>query len=238
MGTKTCIGCGADLTGHNNAQRCRSCSARHRYIERYGKPPEILSLKCECCGKEWKDYASNKRNGWKAKHRFCSKECRAAYTGVSNSVRLGGDGRKKSKTEKDHLYYLAHADKIRKRMGLYYDENKSVILSRKQQTDRALKAEVMAAYGGKCECCGEGHIEFLTIDHVNGDGAEHRAALGKGRRIYADIKRQGFPKGKYRCLCLNCNISLGFYGYCPHKPHARVVVDHRPKNPGRKRSVV
>jgi len=237
MGKKTCIDCGEKLTGHGTPLRCRSCSARYSYFRKHGKPAEIVALRCETCGKEWRDYASNKRSGWKAKRRFCSQECRAAYTGISNSVRFGGDGRKKSKPEKAHLHYLKCSDKIRSQATRYYWEHRDVILSKKQRADRALKAEVMAAYGGKCECCGESHIEFLTIDHVNGDGAAHRAVCGKGRKVYADIKRQGFPQGKYRCLCLNCNISLGFYGYCPHKPRAKVIINHTPKNPGRKRTV-
>lgn len=222
------------MTGHGKAIRCRSCAARKRYIDLHGKPPEIVTGNCAVCGKEFRDYASNRRKG---EVLTCSPECRAAWTGVVNSIANGGDGLKRTKAEKDHLYYLSRSSQIRDRMNRYYDQNRQVILSKKQQADRQLKAEVMEAYGGKCECCGEDHIEFLTIDHVNGDGAEHRSALGKGRRVYADIKRQGFPKDKYRCLCLNCNISLGFYGYCPHKPHAKATVDHTPKNPGRKRTV-
>jgi hypothetical protein len=29
-----------------------------------------------------------------------------------------------------------------------------------------------------CACCGESLIGFLTLDHINGDGAQHRKALG------------------------------------------------------------
>lgn len=39
---------------------------------------------------------------------------------------------------------------------------------------RRLKLEVLAGYGGKCICCGETHPAFLTVDHINNDGAEHR----------------------------------------------------------------
>jgi hypothetical protein len=37
---------------------------------------------------------------------------------------------------------------------------------------------VLAAYGGKCVCCGEAEEAFLTLDHVNNDGKQHRAELG------------------------------------------------------------
>src|ERR1700686_4807799 len=49
-----------------------------------------------------------------------------------------------------------------------------------------LKTEIISNYGGKCECCGEDHIEFLTIDHINQNGAEDR------ERITGN-KRQGGP---------------------------------------------
>ena len=215
--------------------RCRSCSARANYIKRYGKPAEMASIKCEVCGESITDYASNHVKG---SHRFCSADCRAAWVGVHNSISRGGDGIRKSKSDRDRLYYRKNVNRIRGQAVRYYRRNRSVILTKRQQADRRLKAEIIAAYGGKCECCGEAHHEFLTIDHVNGDGAAHRRALGgKGRKLYAAIKAEGFPKDRYRLLCLNCNISLGFYGYCPHHPERRSTVSHVPFTPGRKRTV-
>jgi hypothetical protein len=80
-----------------------------------------------------------------------------------------------------------------------------------------IRAEVLAAYGTVCACCGEDKQEFLTIDHVNGDGAAERRRIGKeGSAFYKWLKQQGFPPGRYRTLCYNCNCSIGFYGYCPH----------------------
>jgi hypothetical protein len=37
-----------------------------------------------------------------------------------------------------------------------------------------IREDVIAAYGGRCACCGEFERDFLTLDHVNNDGAEHR----------------------------------------------------------------
>jgi len=148
---------------------------------------------------------------------------------VHNSIRMGGDGRARTKSEKEKLYYMANSEKIRERVKAIYRRNRTDYLAKIKLKTRATKEEVIKAYGGKCDCCGESHIEFLTIDHTNGDGAAHRRLCGKGRGIYADLKKRGFPKVGYRCLCLNCNISLGFYGYCPHKPH---IVREVRKQPG------
>lgn len=50
----------------------------------------------------------------------------------------------------------------------------------KQARRRRLRAEVIAAYGGRCACCGEATPEFLSIDHVNNDGAQHRREINGG----------------------------------------------------------
>jgi hypothetical protein len=83
----------------------------------------------------------------------------------------------------------------------------------------AERAATIAAYGGKCECCGESHHEFLGIDHVNGNGAEHRRSIRKGCGLsfYRWLQAQGYPKEEFRLLCWNCNLARGFYGYCPHE---------------------
>lgn len=80
------------------------------------------------------------------------------------------------------------------------------------------KLIVLTHYGGnppKCACCGETHIEFLTIDHINGGGCKHRKQIGTNN-INRWLIKNNFPEG-YRVLCMNCNTSRGFYGYCPHQ---------------------
>ena len=233
---KTCLDCRKRLSGRGHPVRCRSCAARHRYIIEHGKPPDIFVGHCAVCGLEFKDYASNKRKP--AKHRFCSEKCRASWVGVHNSISRGGDGRRRSKRQKDRLYYRANAERIRRAMREYYTRHRGDVLSKRSAKDREIKRQVVAAYGGACDCCGEQHIELLTIDHIHGDGNLHRRIVGKGRRIYADLLRLGCPKDNYRLLCFNCNISRGFYGYCPHQPDDRQCFDKRPKaNAGRPRSV-
>lgn len=81
---------------------------------------------------------------------------------------------------------------------------------------RKLRLEAIEHYGGKCACCGEFRIQFLTIDHINNDGAEHRRELGN-RNIYEWLKKNNYPKDGFRVLCYNCNCSIGNYGYCPHE---------------------
>lgn len=111
-----------------------------------------------------------------------------------------------------------HRASSREYSRLHADE---ISLKRKEKR-RALKQTVLDAYGNQCACCDEAAYEFLTIDHVNGDGAVDRKALGIGEGgrshiLYAHIIAAGFPED-YRILCFNCNSARGFYGYCPHRP--------------------
>ena len=52
---------------------------------------------------------------------------------------------------------------------------------------------------------------------VNGGGNRHRKVVKGGCTFYYMLKKNGWPKDKYRLLCLNCNCSYGYYGYCPHQ---------------------
>lgn len=91
-------------------------------------------------------------------------------------------------------------------------------LERQKGYQRKIRVDCIKAYGGKCECCGEDRMEFLHIDHVEGDGHIERASAkqrGLPLTIYGRLKKQGYPAG-FRVLCANCNMSLAFYGYCPH----------------------
>jgi len=100
----------------------------------------------------------------------------------------------------------------------YYRKNREKILKRRKELRNILRLKVLIHYGGnppKCICCGENHIEFLTIDHIYGGGNKHRKEIGGGYLIHKWLIKNDFPEG-FRVLCYNCNCSLGHHGYCPH----------------------
>ena len=68
------------------------------------------------------------------------------------------------------------------------------------------KASILDHYGGsKCGLCPETRIWALHLDHINGNGAEHRLATGdNGMLLYNQLEQAGFPTG-FRVLCSNCN---------------------------------
>lgn len=79
-----------------------------------------------------------------------------------------------------------------------------------------LKAQVIKAYGGMCECCGETAPEFLALDHRNGGGTQHRKTVLNPTAMRRLVIRERFPP-QYRILCHNCNCALGWFGRCPHQ---------------------
>lgn len=103
---------------------------------------------------------------------------------------------------------------------------------------RKARFEVLQHYSGKeipeCSCCQETQFEFLQIDHINNDGAEHRREIGmtqsdtnqmkkEGRKssiggngfVYW-LKKNGHPEG-FQVLCANCHAGKTSLGTCPHK---------------------
>ena len=90
---------------------------------------------------------------------------------------------------------------------------------------RNKKEASINAYGGKCACCGESHMAFLVIDHIENNGARHREEMGylshgrwigSGTTMHSWLKRNGYPEG-FQVLCANCNMAKQSLGICPHQ---------------------
>lgn len=78
---------------------------------------------------------------------------------------------------------------------------------------------VLQAYGGEhpsCSCCGEGIMQFLALDHIDGGGRKHRQETGGGG-FYTWIRKNNYPP-IFRILCHNCNHGRFLNGgHCPHE---------------------
>jgi len=88
-----------------------------------------------------------------------------------------------------------------------------------RQRGLLLKEEVLAAYGGPvCVCCGETCIGFLTLDHVNNDGTQHRRSFNPGENQYTFLRRNNYPQDvPLQVMCYNCNLGRAKNGgMCPH----------------------
>ena len=89
-----------------------------------------------------------------------------------------------------------------------------------------MQDKAIRAYGGYvCACCGETEPLFLTLDHTENNGREHRLQIGNkgGHRFYKWLEENNWPPG-LQVLCMNCNH--GKYrnnGICPHKEGAETI---------------
>jgi hypothetical protein len=190
---KKCIAC---KTEHSNySKRCEPCRLKTNEENRK-RHLEWKSLgKCVKCGSEKGNLEGVHCESCANKHKQRAMKRRERFS-CSGCVECGGStGSSDLKTCK-------------------------VCRSKRNSNNREFKLEAFAAYGGSCRCCGESEELFLTLDHVENNGAEERRKLGskgRGPTFYRYLKRLNFPPG-YQVLCANCN--MGKYlnkGTCPHK---------------------
>jgi hypothetical protein len=73
------------------------------------------------------------------------------------------------------------------------------------------RIEVLTHYGGRCAVCGISNLQYLTIDHIDGNGADHREEVMGNRKtagwnFYRWLKLNNYPPG-FQVLCYNHNAS-------------------------------
>jgi hypothetical protein len=147
-------------------------------------------------------------------------------------------GRRRRATPEYRTWQRGYYRRNRKRMlaknRARYARHREAMRAKTQ----ALKLEVLTQYGGgppRCACCSEATLDFLSIDHINGDGNQHRRALNirGGEAFYKWLRRTGWPIG-FQVLCMNCNFAKSKLGACPHQlvsagAPARRSVDRAPR---------
>ena len=60
----------------------------------------------------------------------------------------------------------------------------------------------------KCSKCGFSDIRALSIDHVDGNGNQHRKQVTKGNagwNFYRWLRLNNYPEG-FQVLCMNCQF--------------------------------
>lgn len=113
-----------------------------------------------------------------------------------------------------------HKEELRIRNKEWRTENRPSLNKKKVQYLTDIREQVITAFGGKCQCCGETDHRFLTLDHINGRVDTGKSSNGRrimGKKAMLEVVRLGFPKDKFQILCFNCNCAKGIYGICPHQ---------------------
>lgn len=74
-----------------------------------------------------------------------------------------------------------------------------------------MRREVLSHYGKCCAACSD--TELLELDHVYGNGEQHRDQVGHGDAFFRYLKRENYPAecgpgGEYelQVLCRGCHV--------------------------------
>jgi len=95
--------------------------------------------------------------------------------------------------------------------------------SNQRQYTMNRRIRVIKKLGSICVCCGENRIEFLSANHKKNDGAQHRREIGSGATYNWIQSHLEEAKNILELMCMNCNSSIGFFGYCPHKTKSKFI---------------
>lgn len=159
---------------------------------------------CYCCKNDLPEEAFNKN---KNKPDGLATECKVCKKLLDKQYRERHKDKIKSTK---HEYYLEHRDETIQRVCQYAKDNRLQHNARGTKAKNKLKLEVFSVYSCgdfKCKHCDETETGVLTVDHVNGDGAEHRREIGLtascGSNFYRWLKRNNYPEG-FQILCYNC----------------------------------
>ena len=118
-----------------------------------------------------------------------------------------------SSAEYAREYYYKNREKLLERNRQWCRDHPEVKRAQQERYRKRIRAEVIAAYGGACACCGADYPSHLTIDHINGGGSAERKKHSSSYALERRLRREGFPPG-YQVLCWNCNWAKHREGAC------------------------
>ena len=199
------------LTGYGKTEAQRTQGRQHYKLLRT-KAIALYGGKCECCGEARYDMLTFDH---KAKEPRETRKCGVAlvYDALHTCEELGYPNDRyqllcwNCNASRGHYGYCPH------------DTDRGSC----ECPSRVLKLEMIATYGGRCVICGESRWEFLTIDHINGGGTQHRASVNGN--LYSWLRRKGWPRDKYQLLCFNCNCSVKRNKWSNKQTHDNVTCE-------------
>lgn len=115
-------------------------------------------------------------------------------------------------------------------------EGKVRAATQQRRRYREIREQVIDHYtdgNRSCMCpgCRVTGLEFLTLDHVENNGSDHRKEIPSGMKLFRWCIQNNFP-AEIQVLCWNCNTAKQFYGDgtcpCQGMPHTEKTLEtHR-----------
>ena len=115
---------------------------------------------------------------------------------------------------KTHDYVQAACKECHKKKRKQYyharQQNNPIFKAKRKRTKRirylADKGQVFEILGKQCALCGDNYIFALSVDHINGNGAEERKRGERTLSLYKKIIDAPVDAlVHYRTLCMKCN---------------------------------
>ena len=122
-----------------------------------------------------------------------------------------------------HVIYQKNKDKRYKQTREWVRRNPERARQLRKRGSDKLKVEVFSHYTSwdkiiRCVCCNERELAFLTLDHIDNNGKEHRKKAPKGASFYRYLKKNNYPiEWRLQILCMQCNWAKRVTGICPHQ---------------------
>ena len=196
--------------GVSAGKRCCRCG-KTKHLQEFGRDrttPDGLARRCkECCREKQRNLRiADPERTREASRRYREthpEKTRAASRrwAAANPERRRSAPNPEGTREASRRWYAANSEAARRRYAANPEPSREVARRR----HAANREAVLDHYGRSCACCGT--MKRLGIDHVNGDGKEHRAQIGMGSsRLYRWLIANGFPGG-FQVLCGWCNQS-------------------------------
>src|SRR3954462_12966328 len=92
-------------------------------------------------------------------------------------------------------YYQTHKEERLAYAKQHREQNRERLRANMVLYQARKKKKVIEHYGGRCQCCGEVTLAFLSIDHIDGVTKEQRTLEGLGSRLYGYLIKHKFPPG-------------------------------------------
>jgi len=97
---------------------------------------------------------------------------------------------------------------VRKSNNKSYQKNKLTRSKNNKLNYQKIKEKVFEYYGNKCQICQEENFNKLSLDHIDGNGRQHRKQILKtdsGSQFYKWVLKN--KPNNLRILCFNCNCA-------------------------------
>lgn len=165
------------------------------------------SKPCTKCGKDkpLDDYSPGSgKFGRKSRCRECSNEDH----GLRYQTR--SDTARDAAYERTRNWRADNPDTARDGTYAYRERHPGKAAEWQAAYAQRLRQRVLEHYGTECACCGS--AEDLCVDHIIGNGKQHREELfghspgAAGEQFWRWLVQQGFPAG-YQILCRPCSSS-------------------------------